>query len=120
MKPLLVAAMLIMGWTCHAGAGDAATNGPTKLYCVGGEGVVAPGRFAYAEGVTLTKAIKLAGGCTRWALKNKVQLIRPGELSARDIDLTRIELGKTNDLRIEPGDYVLVKQAPRVYLIEAR
>ena len=65
MKPLFVAVMLIVNWNCYVGAGEvanAATNTPAKFYCVGGDGVVAPGRFAYEEGVTLIKAIKVAGG----------------------------------------------------------
>ena len=122
MKPLLVAVMLIVGSDFQAAASEVAnvaTNTATKFYCVVGEGVVAPGRFAYEDGITLAKAIKLAGGCTRWALKNKVQLIRPGELSARDV-LSQIEMGKTNDLRIRPGDYVLVEQARTVYRVERR
>jgi len=120
MKPLFVAVMLIVNWTCYVGAGEvanAATNTPAKFYCVGGDGVVAPGRFAYEEGVTLIKAIKVAGGCTSSALKNKVQLIRCGESSARDVNVSQIELGKTNDLKLESGDYVLVEEPRRVYAV---
>src|SRR5215469_5212141 len=118
MKPLFVAIVLIVGSSCCAlssGVGNKATNAPTKFYSVAGEGVFHPGHFAYQDGMTITKAIKLAGGCTRLALKSKVQLIRAGELSARVVNFSQIEVGKTNDLILQPGDYVLVEQARTLY-----
>jgi polysaccharide export outer membrane protein len=114
MKLLLVVIMAMIGWSCWAGAsgiGDVVTNAPTKLICVTGEEVAHPGHFRYEDGMTVSKAIKLAGGFTKWARKNKIQLIRAGELSARDVNLSQIEMRKTNDLKIRPGDYVLVEQA---------
>ena len=123
MKPLMFAIAFVVSFVCRSGSGEgvnAATNTPGNSYCVGGDGVVVPGRFAYKDGVTITEAIKLAGGCDQRALKNKVQLIRNGESRARDVDVLQIESGKTNNIRLQPGDYVLVEQGRRLKMVKSR
>jgi protein involved in polysaccharide export with SLBB domain len=114
MKTLTLAVALLITSACHSGAAEVlkpATNTPAKSYTVGGNGVNAPGVFTYKEGITITEAIKLAGGWTKSALKNKVELVRNGESRARDVNVSQIELGKTNDIKLMPGDYVLVEES---------
>jgi protein involved in polysaccharide export with SLBB domain len=115
MKSLIIAVVLLVSSACHSGVGEVektATNAPARFYIVGGDCIVAPGQFIYKEGITITEATKLAGGCKQGALKNKVQLSRDGESRSWDVDLLQIEQGKTNDIRIKPGDYVTRRTGP--------
>ncbi|MEX2327428.1 MAG: polysaccharide biosynthesis/export family protein, partial [Pseudomonadales bacterium] len=65
--------------------------------------VEAPGGFAYVPGITLRKAIALAGGFTERASRRKIQVIRDGVASgARAIGL---------DEELQPGDIITVEQS---------
>jgi protein involved in polysaccharide export with SLBB domain len=117
MKSLIVAVTITASCALRSAASDvttAGTNAPAWVFYVAGDGVVAPGRFVYQEGVTITKAIESAGGCTRWALKNRVELKRAGELQPRHVNVSQIAMGKTNDLKLQPGDSVRVSEARTV------
>src|SRR5207249_105015 len=116
-KLICIAATLFFVAHCRSGTGpsvDADTNAPAaKFYCVGGEGVLNPGRFVYHEGITITNAIRLAGGFSMRAGTNQVELIRNGQNRALDVDVSKIETGQATNVTIKPDDYVYVP-GPRV------
>ena len=116
-KLICIATTLFFVAHCRSGTGpsvDADTNAPAaKFYCVGGEGVLNPGRFVYHEGITITNAIRLAGGFSMRAGTNQVELIRNGQNRALDVDVSKIETGQATNVTIKPDDYVYVP-GPRV------
>jgi len=111
-KLVCIAATLFFGVHCRSGTGpsvDADTNAPAaKFYCVGGEGVLNPGRFVYHEGITITNAIRLAGGFNRWAHTNKVELIHSGQTCALVVNVSKIQRGQATNVTIKPDDYIYV------------
>lgn len=67
--------------------------------------VESPGGFPYIPGITLRKAIALAGGFTERASRSKIFVIRDGALSKEEGQ--RITL----DEEVKPGDIVTVEQS---------
>jgi polysaccharide export outer membrane protein len=80
-------------------------------YCyVRGE-VRAPGRHPIERGMTLMKAITLAGGLTDWAKSKNVQVIHPdGDVGGKTYNLEDIERGKVPDPVLTGGEVVIVKR----------
>ena len=112
-KLICILASLYFSVLCHSNADPPTgvdTNAPAaQFFCVGGEGVLNPGRFAYHEGLTITNAIGLAGGFNRWAHTTKVELVRSGQKSAlMVVDVTKIEKGQATNVTINPDDYIYV------------
>ena len=115
LKGFSVAALILLSvlWHCSADplSGGTTNTAAPKFYFVGGDGVLKPARFVFHEGITLTNAIRRAGGFIRHARTNKVELIRTGQRAALEIDVTKIEKGENADVKIEAGDYILVRGA---------
>lgn len=63
-----------------------------------------PGSYIYQLGLTVSKAISLAGGMTERASDRKIFLIRDGQGEA---DRFRVDL----DYQIEPGDTISIEQS---------
>jgi polysaccharide export outer membrane protein len=80
-------------------------------YCyVRGE-VRSPGRHPIERGMTLMKAITLAGGLTDWAKSKSVQVIHPDqEVGGKTYNLEHIERGKIPDPLLTGGEVVIVKR----------
>ncbi|MBL4772125.1 MAG: polysaccharide export protein [Alcanivoracaceae bacterium] len=74
-----------------------------KPFFIQGE-VVSPGSYAYEEGLTVRKAIALAGGLTERASKKKIYLTRAG-MNAKD------EMKVTMDQEIASGDVIQIKES---------
>ncbi|MBV1930646.1 MAG: polysaccharide export protein [Porticoccaceae bacterium] len=72
-------------------------------FFVNGE-VKNPGGYPFAPGLTLRKAVALAGGFTERASKSKLTIIR-------EADQSRISMPATLDTPIEPGDIVTIEQS---------
>lgn len=72
-------------------------------FFVNGE-VKEPGGYPFKPGLTLRKAIALAGGFTERASRSKFAVIR-------DVDGERHEIPATLDTRIQPGDIITVDQS---------
>ncbi|MBT7879547.1 MAG: polysaccharide export protein [Gammaproteobacteria bacterium] len=76
-----------------------------RQFYIHGE-VEAPGGFPYVPGLTLRKAIALAGGFTERASRSKMYVIQDGIVNtserSRQIDL---------DERLSPGDIVTIEQS---------
>ncbi|MEM9531221.1 MAG: polysaccharide biosynthesis/export family protein [Pseudomonadota bacterium] len=66
--------------------------------------VRAPGDFAFEPGMTVRKALSLAGGTTDRASLKKIFLVQEGSTEANEL---RVEL----DQPIGPGDILTVKEA---------
>ena len=68
-----------------------------------------PGPYDLDQGMTVLKAIAVAGGFTRFA--NKKVLIRSGksgEKGGREVDVGKIERGRAPDVTIQGGDIIVV------------
>ncbi len=63
-----------------------------------------PGGYAYLPGLTLQKAVALAGGFTERASKDKVFVIHDGEESEKPL-----KLGLTSAIR--PGDVITIEES---------
>src|SRR6266404_5024710 len=118
IKLFSIAATLLLSVLCHSSVAvdtntppsksvGVDTNTPaTKFFSVGDDGVVAPGRFPYREGITVTNAIKMAGGFDQWGRKDNVEIIRTGLITNIEVNVEKIEKGQASDVKIEPDDYI--------------
>jgi hypothetical protein len=73
---------------------------------IGGQ-VNVPQRYVYTNGMTVMAAIKMARGLTDQAAPTKVALTRASQKPIT-LDLKAIEVGKTKDIELQPGDKVHV------------
>jgi polysaccharide export outer membrane protein len=92
--------------------GDIITASPKYFVTVDGE-VNKPGRYAIESDLTVTGAISLAGGLTRFG-SNTVKVRRTdaqsGKTSLLKVDLKDVRNGKQPDLRLQPNDVLSVSR----------
>ncbi len=92
--------------------GDIITASPTYYVTVDGE-VNRPGRYPIAADLTVTGAVSLAGGLTRFG-SNTVKVRRTdggtGKVSLIEVDLKDVRNGKKPDLPLQPNDVVSVSR----------
>jgi len=92
--------------------GDIITALPKSYVTVDGE-VNRPGRYAIEYDLTVTGAISLAGGKTRFGSDGaKVRRTDPqtGKTTIIEVDLGDVRSGKKPDVRIEPNDVISVSR----------
>jgi len=93
------------------------TNLEKNIIGVYGE-VHSPGRFEYVEGDSITEAIRIAYGFTRFAVPDSVELSDLDStatiLSTRIIDVSGIFSGKLANIPLHLGDRVVVKARPEM------
>jgi polysaccharide export outer membrane protein len=97
------------------GNGDIVTAIATQFFYVSGE-VKNPGSFPITPGLTVLKAVSVAGGLTKFGSKGKVEILRrvkEGETRRIKVDLGDIESGKKPDVALEPED--IIKVGKRVF-----
>jgi len=89
-------------------SGDIITASPKFFVTVDGE-VAKPGRYAIEADLTLTGAVSLAGGLTRFG-SNSVKLRRTeaGKVTMIDVDLKDVRNGKKPDVPLLPNDVISV------------
>lgn len=99
----------------HLGNGDIVTATSTQFFYVSGE-VKNPGSYPITPGLTVLKAVSVAGGLTKFGSKGKVEILRKvsqGDAERIKIDLGDIEGGKKPDVPIEAED--IIKVGKRVF-----
>jgi polysaccharide export outer membrane protein len=92
--------------------GDIITALPKSFVTVDGE-VNRPGRYAIESDLTVTGAISLAGGFTRFGSSDiKVRRTDPqtGKVSIIEVDINKVRNGKKPDVPLIPNDVVSVKR----------
>jgi polysaccharide export outer membrane protein len=92
--------------------GDIITALPKSFVTVDGE-VNRPGRYAIESDLTVTGAISLAGGFTRFGSSDvKVRRTDPqsGKVSIIEVDIKKVRNGKKPDVPLVPNDVVSVKR----------
>ena len=99
----------------HMGNGDIVTATSTQFFYVSGE-VKNPGSYPITPGLTVLKAVSVAGGLTKFGSKGKVEILR--KVSQRNterikVDLGDIEGGKKPDVPLKPED--IIKVGKRVF-----
>jgi polysaccharide biosynthesis/export protein len=97
------------------GNGDIVTATSTQFFYVSGE-VKNPGSFPITPGLTVLKAVSVAGGLTKFGSKGKVEILRrvkEGETERLKVDLGDIESGKKPDVPLEAED--IIKVGKRVF-----
>ena len=95
--------------------GDIISAVPKSFVTVDGE-VNRPGRYAIEADLTVTGAVSLAGGRTRFGSSGvKVRRIDPqtGKVSIIEVDIKKVQNGKKPDVTLLPNDVVSV--ARRVF-----
>jgi polysaccharide export outer membrane protein len=92
--------------------GDIITASPKYFVTVDGE-VNRPGRYAIESDLTVTGAVSLAGGLTRFG-SNAVKVRRTdgqsGKTSLIEVDLKDVRNGKKPDVRLQPNDVLSVSR----------
>ena len=90
--------------------GDIVAVAEQEVFYIRGE-VAKPGSYYLADGMTLMKAITVAGGLSPFANRKEIQILRagPGGISKRTVvSLKAIEDGKKGDVPLLPNDSVIV------------
>lgn len=96
-------------------SGDIITASGTQFFYISGE-VKKPGSYPVHAGLTVLKAVSLAGGLTKFGSKGKVEVLRKGRDGSTDrikVDLGDIERGKNPDVPVEAED--IIKVGKRVF-----
>ncbi|MFO0768862.1 MAG: SLBB domain-containing protein [Nitrospiraceae bacterium] len=79
-----------------------------QKFFVSGE-VKAPGRYLYEKGLTVHKALSLAGGRTDKAERGTIVITRLVDGVPRQLEVS-------DDALLEPGDFVLIPTLKKVYV----
>jgi polysaccharide export outer membrane protein len=90
--------------------GDIVTATATQFFYVSGE-VKNPGSYPLTPGLTVLKAISVAGGLTKFGSKGKVEILRKvsaNETEKIKVDLDDIQGGKRPDFPLEAEDIITV------------
>jgi polysaccharide export outer membrane protein len=82
---------------------------PSKNYTVSGE-VNRQGQYALSAGITLSRAISIAGGFSQWAKKSKI-VVQRNDGSQEVCNFDRIKDNKEEDLLLRSGDIIFVDKA---------
>lgn len=96
-------------------SGDIVTATSTQFFFISGE-VKRPGSYPITGGLTVLKAVSVAGGLSRFGGKSKVEILRksPGGGTKRiKVNLGDIERGKKPDVPLESQD--IIKVGKRVF-----
>ena len=96
-------------------SGDIVTTSSTKFFYISGE-VKKPGSYPVHAGLTVLKAVSLAGGLTKFSSKGKIEILRQRSDGGTDrikVDLGDIERGKNPDVPLEAED--IIKVGKRVF-----
>jgi polysaccharide export outer membrane protein len=90
--------------------GDIVTVTEQEVFYIRGE-VGKPGPYYLQEGMTVLKAISVAGGLTQFANRKDIELLRAGPTGVSEkviVNLKAIEDGKKPDVPIRPNDTIIV------------
>ncbi len=90
-------------------AGDVINIGRGKVVFISGQ-VAKPGAVPWRDGVTLTQAVAATGGASKLANLRRVVLLR-GEQRI-EINLKNIHRGRESDVKLKPGDQVIIDESP--------
>jgi protein involved in polysaccharide export with SLBB domain len=88
--------------------GDTILIKPYQKFFVDGE-VKNPGSYAFKPGLTVKKAISLAGGFTDKAAAEDIVLVHEGQESAMSSSVTL-------DMKVRPGDIITVKEYKKIFV----
>lgn len=90
--------------------GDVVSIGERAVFYIRGE-VNRPSAFVLERGMTVMRAVAVAGGLTQFANRKEVQLVRSHEGGALEniaVNLKAIEDGKTADVALLADDVIIV------------
>lgn len=90
--------------------GDIIAVGEKNVFYIRGE-VTKPGSYFLDKGMTILKAITVAGGLSQFANRKEIELLRTGERGVKEkmiINMKAIEDGKKEDIPLQPNDNIIV------------
>jgi polysaccharide export outer membrane protein len=90
--------------------GDIVTLGEKNVFYIRGE-VARPDSYFLHKGMTVLKAISVAGGLSQFANRKDIELLRSGRNGVQEkitINLKAIEEGKKQDVPLLPNDTIIV------------
>jgi polysaccharide export outer membrane protein len=92
-------------------SGDIVTIAERQAFYIKGE-VVRPGSYFIEPGMSLLKALSIAGGLTQFANRREIEILRskPGNGGQEKIviNIKDVESGKRDDLSLLPDDLINV------------
>ena len=90
--------------------GDIIIVAPTSFCFVNGE-VRTPGNVKITRGMTLLRAISMAGGLTEWANRKEIQLsVKGSDVPPKVYNLKEIEANPDLDPLLRGGELIVVKR----------
>jgi polysaccharide export outer membrane protein len=92
-------------------SGDVIEVAPAAFCYIQGE-VNRPNRYQVERGLTLLRAVTLAGGLTDWADRKSVRVLYPAGSRPRErsVNLNDVERGRVEDPEIVGGEVIIVKK----------
>jgi len=92
-------------------SGDVIEIAPAEFCYIQGE-VNRPNRYQVERGMTLLRAVTLAGGLTDWADRKSVRVLYPegNRPRQRSFNLNDVERGRVEDPEIVGGEVIIVKK----------
>jgi polysaccharide export outer membrane protein len=90
--------------------GDVVTLNQREAFYIRGE-VARPGPYYIDRGMTILKAISVAGGLSQFANRKEIQLLRSGTGTIQQktlVNLKAIEDGHKEDISLLPNDIIIV------------
>jgi polysaccharide export outer membrane protein len=101
----------LLGDRTYLTGGDVIFVRPKEVFQVFVSGEVVSGKpLTYIEGMTVSQAIIMAGGVTRFGSKSKITIKRSsgGAEQILRVNLSDIERGKAKDVPLQPNDLVVI------------
>ena len=93
------------------------------LYVNGDVGRIGAIEFGERDSISLTQALTLAGGFTRYSKRGKVRILRPVTNTSRraeiEINAERLFEGKENDFPLMPNDVLYVPHSAKTEILGA-
>ncbi|HYK88647.1 MAG TPA: SLBB domain-containing protein, partial [Acidobacteriota bacterium] len=108
---ITVDATKLLSDTTPLQSGDVILVRPKEISQVFVSGEVVAGKpLTHTSGLTVSEAILMAGGLTRFGSKSKITIRRStdGKEELIRVNLADIEKGKTKDVPLMPNDHVIV------------
>jgi len=90
--------------------GDIITVSEREFFYIRGE-VQRPDAYIFKNGMTVLKAISIAGGFSQFANRKEVELLRTGDGDVHHktiVNIKAIENGKQEDIQLRPEDMIVV------------
>ena len=95
----IVSALTLFAIGCRVSQNAVANSDP--LVYIDGE-VRNPGRYRWAEGMTINDVLEQSGGLTQFANRRRIQVVRLGAVQTVDLDRDIFHLKNSDVIHVKP------------------